>query len=464
MEEPQLRILDQRETKPLHNKLAVVTGSSRGIGRAIALALGAVGANVVGNCVSEKSVGKIDNLGDEIREAGVKFTSVKADITKPFDRRILLNEALGISGSNGGIDILVLNAAGGFERNKPYGWADAINNHSQVDMVEDFLPYLNRGGEIVYNTSHWAHGYGKVRMLPFYREVARTKHDAEQALLGKVDELTQRGIRLSIVSSPIVKGTGAYLIFDHFAHERLLEIEERMGGFPEASEVGQAVRDYLLAPHESGSVCFVRGYNVEPIPPEHTGQLILNREQIEAALPMYDNEVVNRVMVDEFESSGDRMSGIGRYTVRDIDSIGHFALEYGGEVFPAKERIEIAAQTLGLVLKAIEPDVEGLGVYAGFGAGEASKHDDDYLVVDFTAHGKGGFIFPGDTIVSKATITGIRGVSDIRGKVEMYVDGREVTTFDDIRLGIIPDKNTAVKFTDRARRMRQSRREKESNP
>ena len=55
-------------TKPLENKIALVTGASKGIGRAAAVALGAAGAHVI--CVA-RTVGGLEEVDDEIRKAGL---------------------------------------------------------------------------------------------------------------------------------------------------------------------------------------------------------------------------------------------------------------------------------------------------------------------------------------------------------------------------------------------------------
>jgi NAD(P)-dependent dehydrogenase (short-subunit alcohol dehydrogenase family) len=60
-------------TKVLENKIALVTGASKGIGRAAAIALGAAGAHVI--CVA-RTVGALEEVDDEIRKAGGSATLV----------------------------------------------------------------------------------------------------------------------------------------------------------------------------------------------------------------------------------------------------------------------------------------------------------------------------------------------------------------------------------------------------
>ena len=90
----------------LDNKVAVVTGSSRGIGREIAIAFAEQGADIVLNCRSQRS--QADAVAEEIRALGRKVLVNQADLVNPEDVRRLYQEAMDAFGK---IDILVLNAS-----------------------------------------------------------------------------------------------------------------------------------------------------------------------------------------------------------------------------------------------------------------------------------------------------------------------------------------------------------------
>ncbi|HVZ12473.1 MAG TPA: SDR family oxidoreductase [Patescibacteria group bacterium] len=432
---------DIKEIKPLAGKVAVITGTSRGIGRGTALSLAEAGATVVGCYVSEGSEKRQNTLGTEIEAMGGKFVSVRADITTADGRRALVNAATDLGQ---GIDVLVLNAAGGFEKDKDYGYADVINNYAQVDLLDEALPHMNSDSDTVLVTSNWAHGYGAVRIPPFYREIARSKRAGEDSLLAKRDEMAKKGNRLSVFSTRLVSETGAYSVMSHISKDGVKAMEEREGKSPTPKETGDSLREFLLSAHDSGEVYFAGGDNAEPLPPEHIGPVILDRAQIEAKLEMYDNSVRNRVMVDRWESSADRMSGTAWYTARDEDAVGHFKEEYGGKLVPAHERIEMAGQAVGLLFMGLEPDAVGAAATLDGLSGE----------VDFTGGGKGGFIFPGDEVEMKVEMVSMRGATDICGSVKMYVKGREVTSIEQIWLGILPDGKMAIRLMDRARRNR----------
>ena len=88
-------------------KTAIVTGSSRGIGRAIALALAAEGAKVAVNGRNQEDTKMVAEL---IRSRGGEAVAIVGDVTREEDVTRLVNETLGTFGT---VDILVNNAGGG---------------------------------------------------------------------------------------------------------------------------------------------------------------------------------------------------------------------------------------------------------------------------------------------------------------------------------------------------------------
>lgn len=94
------------EHKPLAGRVAVVTGSGRNIGRAIAMRLAADGANVLINARTRQD--QVDETVQAIRAAGGQAVGCLADITDPDAVRTLIGTAVR---EFGGLDILVNNAA-----------------------------------------------------------------------------------------------------------------------------------------------------------------------------------------------------------------------------------------------------------------------------------------------------------------------------------------------------------------
>src|SRR4051812_41521808 len=91
----------------LDNKIALVIGASRGIGRAAALALAKEGADVV---VTARTKAELDTLVKEIESLGRKGLAVAADVTQEADVERLKTEALKAFGC---VDILVNNVGVG---------------------------------------------------------------------------------------------------------------------------------------------------------------------------------------------------------------------------------------------------------------------------------------------------------------------------------------------------------------
>ena len=91
------------------NKTAIITGGSRGIGKAMALKLGEMGYNVVINYRSESSKALSDEIAATLeKDYGVKALVVKADVGKYEDCEALVKAAVEAFGEN--IDVLVNNA------------------------------------------------------------------------------------------------------------------------------------------------------------------------------------------------------------------------------------------------------------------------------------------------------------------------------------------------------------------
>ena len=117
----------------LSGKTAIVTGSSRGIGRAIALAMAREGANVVVNGRKEDAC----DLAGSIKTSGGKALGVIADVTAERDVHRLVEETLHTFGS---IHILVNNAGGGgpripVEEIDPAAWEGEM----RVNLTAAFL-------------------------------------------------------------------------------------------------------------------------------------------------------------------------------------------------------------------------------------------------------------------------------------------------------------------------------------
>jgi glucose 1-dehydrogenase len=101
------------QVKNLVGQRALVTGANSGIGRAVAVALGAAGADVVVNYVTREE--EAAKVVDEISRSGARAVAVRADVSSEADVQAMFARAVEVFG---GIDILVNNA--GLQKDAPF--------------------------------------------------------------------------------------------------------------------------------------------------------------------------------------------------------------------------------------------------------------------------------------------------------------------------------------------------------
>lgn len=136
----------------LHNRVALVTGASRGIGRAAALALANEGAHVI---ISARTEGDLQSLAREIEAKGVEALVCAGDLSQQADVDRLAQAA---NEKFGRVDILVNNAGVGkfgtlAEMSlEEYDWMMDTNMRSTFLCTKAFLPGMleRRGGWVVF--------------------------------------------------------------------------------------------------------------------------------------------------------------------------------------------------------------------------------------------------------------------------------------------------------------------------
>jgi NAD(P)-dependent dehydrogenase (short-subunit alcohol dehydrogenase family) len=147
-------------SKPLADRIALVTGASRGIGYATALALARAGAHVV---ATARTVGGLEELDDAVRDAGSSATLVPLDI-KDYDGIGRLAAALNERYRR--LDILIGNAgivgpSSPLGHVEPKAWDDvlAVNVTANWQLIRNCEPLLRASdaGRAVFITSGAAH-------------------------------------------------------------------------------------------------------------------------------------------------------------------------------------------------------------------------------------------------------------------------------------------------------------------
>lgn len=216
------------------DKVALVTGSGRGIGRAIALKLAAEGADIVVNFFRNRA--PAEQTVAEIEKLGRRALAIRANIA---DLDALKGMFETIEATFGGLDILVNNAASGYnrpvseQRAKGWDWTMNINARSALFAAQHAVPLMKvRGGGSIVNIS----SIGAQRVLPEYVLVGTSKAALEALTRYLAVELSEHDIAVNAVSAGAVR-TDA---LQHFAEMRDV-IEERLDDIARQTPAGRIV-------------------------------------------------------------------------------------------------------------------------------------------------------------------------------------------------------------------------------
>lgn len=183
---------------PFQNKIALITGSGRGLGRALALHFASLGAHVVVNFFRNRPSAQA--TVDEIHALGRQAWLVKANIGDLEELDQLFHF---VAESVGGLDFLVCNAASGYNRpvmqQKPKGWEWTMNINARAALfaAQHAAPLMEQrgGGAIVNITSP-----GSQRVLPDYVVVGASKAALEALTRYLAVELAPKNIVVNAVS------------------------------------------------------------------------------------------------------------------------------------------------------------------------------------------------------------------------------------------------------------------------
>jgi enoyl-[acyl-carrier protein] reductase III len=191
---------------------ALITGGTRGIGKAIALRLAAGGANVAINYSRSKE--HAETALEELRALGVEADAYQCDVG---DREAVFAMVNAAGERFGRIDVLVNSAARGLERPRPA--IESLPKHLKHTMdvnvfgpwfaAQAVLPYMKDGGAIINLLSP-----GSDRYLPKYAPVGVSKGALESLTKYLAVELAPRGIRVNAVSAGLVEGTDGVRMLD----------------------------------------------------------------------------------------------------------------------------------------------------------------------------------------------------------------------------------------------------------
>lgn len=185
----------------LKGKVALITGGSRGIGRAITLKLASDGADVIINFFRKRETA--DGAAEAARSYGVSAHIIKANLAEPEKIDRMFAE---IEEKFGRLDILINNAASGVARSAMeldidgWDWTMNINARAALLCAQKAAVMMKNGGAIVNISS-----LGSRLVMPVYTAVGVSKAALEAITRYLAIELAPRGIQVNAVSAAAVE-------------------------------------------------------------------------------------------------------------------------------------------------------------------------------------------------------------------------------------------------------------------
>ncbi len=249
------------------DKIVLVTGSGRGIGRAIALHFARDGADLVINFFRNRTTAQ--ETVAAVQEIGRQALLVKANIGSLEGIDHLFDE---VERYYGALDILISNAASGYNRpaleQKPKGWDWTMNINARALLFSSqrCVPLMEKrgGGSIVSISSP-----GSSRVLPDYVVVGASKAALESLTRYLAIELAPKNIVVNAVSPGIVE-TQALKHFDVMQEENYIDetvAKTPAGRLVKPEDIAQVVA-FLCSPAASmirGQTILVDGGYTLPI-------------------------------------------------------------------------------------------------------------------------------------------------------------------------------------------------------
>jgi NAD(P)-dependent dehydrogenase (short-subunit alcohol dehydrogenase family) len=198
----------------LKDKVALVTGGSVGIGRAVAAGLAGEGCRIA---ICARDAGRVEKAAREIGEAhGVEAAGIPCDVTRPQDIGGLLGE---IRSRYGGVDILINNAGTGSEETiveapdeKWYHYWD-LHVMAAVRLARGCVPLMrNRGGGVIINNASIC-ARQPLGYEPIYNVTKAALSMLTKCLANELvgDNIRVNGINPGLVLTPDWRNTAASL-------------------------------------------------------------------------------------------------------------------------------------------------------------------------------------------------------------------------------------------------------------
>src|SRR5437867_3613690 len=234
--------------EPLSGKIALVTGGSRGIGRAIALKLASAGRDVA--IVYHNSHEEAEAVCAAIRDLGRRAHAIQADVSDPES---LADAFKSFRQQFENIDFVVSNAA--IEVLRPAleltlkHWRRCLETNALALnlLAQQAVPLMREGGRILAISS-----LGASRAIPQYAFIGASKAALESLARSLAQELGPRGIRVNVISAGVVD-TDALKFFPN-REQLLAEYARRTPAGPTLTPENVADAVYLLCLPEAAMI------------------------------------------------------------------------------------------------------------------------------------------------------------------------------------------------------------------
>ncbi len=221
----------------LKGKVALITGGSKGIGKAIAFSLGKEGCFIVINyCKDDKTAEKTLN---ELRESGIYAVKVKGDISRYEEAKNVVKKTIDTFGK---IDILVNNAGiskvGLFIDMNEKDWDDIININLKgvFNTCHNVIPYMlsQKRGNIINISSIWGNAGASCEVI-----YSASKGGINSFTKALAKELAPSNIRVNAISPGVIDTEMNKWLSEEERSD--LENEIPMGRFGNAESIGNMV-------------------------------------------------------------------------------------------------------------------------------------------------------------------------------------------------------------------------------
>lgn len=181
-------------------KVAIVTGGTRGIGRAVSLGLARSGYKVFSLYGRDRE--SAEETANAAKAEGKALECVRGDLTHPEKFKALVDE---LKAKTDRVDVIVHCAASGVHKKalelspKHLAWTFDINVFAIHQVIQQFMPMMKPGSKIVGVTSS-----GGTRVIPYYSAVGSSKGALESLFRHYASELAPQGIAVNLVCPGLV--------------------------------------------------------------------------------------------------------------------------------------------------------------------------------------------------------------------------------------------------------------------